>query len=395
MISADEARRLATEGLVPLDAETVPLHEALHRAAARDIAATRPLPGFHNSAMDGYAVRHADLAGDAPRLPIGMKISAGDAADRQLPPGTVARIFTGAPLPQGADTVIMQEDAETDGHEVVFRNVPPLASHVRYAGEDIAVGEPVVARGQTLHAGRIAMLAAQGHPEVSVYRRPRVAIVPNGDELVPIGDAVGFGQVPNTNSPMLAAQVRNAGGEPWPFAPVRDDLAAITEAMREAAAGADLVLTTGGMSVGDFDHARDALRADGELSFYKVAVKPGKPLGLGRLEGTPILGLPGNPVSTFVGFELFGRPMVRTIGGFTVTDRPAFQAVLQRSVPQNRTRPEYVRCDILPDGTLQPWPKQGSSIISSLLHSDALAKIPMGEGTIEAGTLVEAIDLRR
>ncbi len=395
MISAEEARRLATEGLAPIDVETLSLVEALHRAVAADIVATRALPGFDNSAMDGFAVRHADVQGERPSLSVRMHVSAGAIPDRALEPGEAARIFTGAPLPEGADTVVMQEDAEVEGETVTFTDVPPARSHVRYRGEDIAPGEPVVTRGMELHAGRIAMLAAQGHGSLDVYRRPRVAIVPTGDELVPIGADVGPGQVPNTNAPMLAAQVRDAGGEPWVFGPVRDELAGITQAMREAAAGADLVLTTGGMSVGDFDHVRHALSADGELSFYKVAVKPGKPLGLGRLEGTPILGLPGNPVSAFVGFELFGRPMVRTLGGYATTDRPAFSAPLAREVRRNRTRPEYVRCDILADGTLSPWPKQGSGILSSLLHADALAMIPAGPDVVAAGSTVQAVDLRR
>lgn len=395
MIPVDEARRLATEGLEPLGTETVPLVDALHRAVAEDRHATRALPGFDNTAMDGYAVRHADLVGEAPRLTVGMAIPAGAVPGEPLGPGQAARIFTGAPLPEGADTIVMQEDTVVEGDVVEIREVPAKRSHVRYRGEDIDVGDVVVTRGQALHAGRLAMLAAQGHAMVPVFRRPRVAIVPNGDELVPIGAEVGFGQVPNTNAPMLAAQVRDAGGEPWLIDPVKDELAAITEALREAAAGADLVLTTGGMSVGDFDHARDALRADGALSFYKVAVKPGKPLGLGRLGDTPILGLPGNPVSAFVGMELFGRPMVRTLGGYQVTDRPRFRGTLGADVHRNRTRPEYVRCDQLDDGTLMPWPKQGSSIIRSLLHSDALAKIPQGEGVLPAGAAVVAVDLRR
>ena len=395
MIPVKDARRLVTEGLEPVETETVALVAALHRAVAVDISATRPLPGFHNSAMDGYAVRHADLAGESPKLRIGMRIGAGTVPERPLATDEAARIFTGAPLPQGADTIVMQEDTTEQEAFVTIDEVPPLRSHVRYRGEDIDVGMPVVARGDALVPGRLAMLAAQGHPIVTVFRRPRVAIVPNGDELVAIGEEVGIGQVPNTNAVMLASQVADAGGKPWTFDPVPDDPAAIAEALRDAASGADLVLTTGGMSVGDFDYARDALQADGQLSFYKVAVKPGKPLGLGRLGGTPILGLPGNPVSAYVGFELFGRPMVRTLGGYTVTDRPRFEATLAAEVPQNRTRPEYVRCDVLPDGRLDPWPRQGSSIISSLLHAEALALIPSGTSVIEAGAVVAAVDLRR
>jgi len=394
MISVEEARRLVTVGLEPLDPESVALAQALARPAARDVRATRPLPGFHNSAMDGYAVRHADLD-EHTTLRVGLQIPAGVVPERSLQPGEAARIFTGAPLPEGADTVIMQENAERDGDSVHFTQVPRSGANVRYRGEDIDVDEPVVTRGQTLVPGALAMLAAQGHRQVQVVRRPRVAIVPNGDELVPIDAHVGPGQVPNTNAHMLAAQVLAAGGDPWTFDPVRDHPDAVTAALRTAGDGADLVLTTGGMSVGDFDYARDALKADGELAFYKVRLKPGKPLGLGRLGGTPILGLPGNPVSAFVGFELFGRPMLRCLAGFAELDHPRFLATLASPMRQNRSRPEFVRCDIIDGDRVLPWPKQGSGMISSLLHASALALIPQGQGTLEPGAVVEAVDLRR
>lgn len=396
MIPVEEARALATRGLTALPPERVDLADALHRAAAELLRADRPLPGFDNSAMDGYAVRFADLRdlGDAP-LTVGMEIPAGVVPDRPLGRGQAARIFTGAPLPQGADTVVMQEDTRREGDQVFLTELPERrGTHVRYEGEDVADGEVIVRPGQVLVPGRLAMIAAQGHRTVLVGARPRVAIVPNGDELVPIDAEVGPGQVPDTNAHMLAAQVTAAGGVPVRFDPVPDTLEALTRTLREAASTADLVLTTGGMSVGDFDHAREALKADGELSFYKVRLKPGKPLGLGRLDQTPILGLPGNPVSAFVGFELFGRPMLRTLAGFDEVDHPRFEATLARPVRQNRSRPEFVRCDVV-GGKLVPWPKQGSSMISSLLHADALATIPQGTGTLDEGTRVVAVDLRR
>lgn len=393
MIPVEEARAHVTRDLAPLPSEEVELADALGRAAGADVTATRALPGFHNAAMDGYAVRHADLAEEP--LTVGLQIPAGVVAERALRPREVARIFTGAPLPKGADTVVMQEDATRSGKTVAFTEHPRRGSHVRRRGEDIDEGEIVVSRGQLLTPGRLAMLAAQGHRRVRVGRRPRVAIVPNGDELVPIDADVRPGQVPNTNAHMLAAQVVAAGGVAWRFDPVRDDADTLTRVLREAAGGADLVLTTGGMSVGDFDHARDVLSADGSLAFYKVRMKPGKPLGLGHLGGTPILGLPGNPVSAFVGFELFARPMVRTLAGFAAVDRPRIRAVLGREVRQNHSRPEYVRCDVGPQGRLMPWPKQGSGMISSLLHADVLARIPQGDGTLPAGTEVVGVDLRR
>jgi molybdopterin molybdotransferase len=212
---------------------------------------------------------------------------------------------------------------------------------------------------------------------------------------VPIDAELTVGQVPNTNAHMLAAQVVAAGGVPWAFDPVPDDPDAIAAAFQQAAAGADLVLTTGGMSVGDFDYAREAMRAEGELDFYKVRMKPGKPLGLGRIAGVPILGLPGNPVSAFVGFELFGRPLLRSLGGFSDVDHPRFTGRLARPVRQNRTRPEFQRCAVRGDRELEPWPRQGSGHISSLLEAEVLALIPEGDGELPAGTEVVAIDLRR
>lgn len=390
MISIEEARALMTRHAVRLPTEDVDLGEAFGRALAVDLVARRALPAFDNSAMDGYAVRSVDLA--LPSLRVTMQIPAGVMPDQTLGQGEAARIFTGAPMPAGADTVVMQENVEADGDRITLTKPPDEGANVRRAGEDMSVGEVLITAGTTLGAGHLAVAAAQGLGRLSVVRRPRVAIVPNGDELVPVGVDPNPGQIPNTNAPMLAAQVRNAGGEPWVFPPVADDRDAIAAAMREAGRHADLVLTTGGMSVGDFDHARDVLAVDASLDFYKVRVKPGKPLGLGRIGSTPVLGLPGNPVSAFVGFEIFGRPLLRTLGGFSNPDRPRFQATLAREVRPNRTRPEFIRCDLI-DGQLHPWPKQGSAMMSSLLHADALALIPAGTQTVAAGSTVQAVRL--
>lgn len=391
MIDPAEARRLATEGLAALPSETVALDAALDRAAAEPLVCTRPLPGVTNSAMDGYALRHADAHRP---LTVAMAVPAGQMPERVLEPGEAARIFTGAPVPDGADTVVMQEDTRREGDVVHVVAAPARGANIRWRGEDVDAGEPLIAVGDVLTPGRLAMIAAQGHRRVAVVRRCRVAVVPNGDELVPIDAEVAPGQVPNTNAHMLAAQVRAAGGVPVVFDPVPDRPDAVVEAFRRATAEADLVLTTGGMSVGDFDFAREALATEGAMAFYKVRLKPGKPLGLGRIGGVPVLGLPGNPVSAFVGFELFGRPMLRTLGGWRDTDHPRFHAPLAHPVRRNRSRPEFIRCDVV-DGQLVPWPKQGSGMISSLLHADALALVPMGEGALAAGAVIEAVDLRR
>lgn len=389
MLSIQEARTKVTESLVPIGVEQVVLADAVGRSLGDDLFGVRSMPGETNSAMDGYAVRASDGAGP---LPVTMTIPAG-VMPGPLAPGRAARIFTGAPVPEGADAIVIQEDAVRDGDLVRFTAPPVAGEHMRWRGADIAEGEILLKRGARITPGVVALLASQGMTHVVVGRRPRVVIVPNGDEIVPIDADLAPGQVPNTNTHMLTAQVLAAGGVPMCMPPVPDRPEAVADALGRAVQDADLVLTTGGMSVGDFDFARDALAVDGEMAFYKVRMKPGKPLGLGRIAGVPVLGLPGNPVSAFVGFELFGRPMVRTLAGFLVVDRPRFQAPLAQDVRQNRTRPEYQRCDVR-DGELVPWRKQGSSMISSLVHADALALVPQGEGVLPRGTVVEAVDLR-
>lgn len=393
MISAEEARILVSKGLFPIGTECVALDEALGRALAVDLRASRDLPPFSNSAMDGYAVRSTDLGAEHDPLEVVQVIAAGQSSTTPIRPGEAARIFTGAPMPPGADTVVIQENVTRVDDAIRFTTPPSPGANVRLRGEDISAGSIYMHHGQALTAGRLTMVAAQGLREVTVFAQPRVAILPNGDELVPIDSPLAPGQVPNTNAHMLGLQVRNAGGIPIIYPPIPDQPSAIAEALESACKVADLVLTTGGMSVGDFDYTRDALGADGDLSFYKVRLKPGKPLGLGRLKGTPILGLPGNPVSAFVGYELFGRVMTRILGGYALVDHPRFDAPLGTSVSRNRTRPEYMRCAVK-DGVLLPWPRQGSGMISSLLEADALAIIEAGPGMADAGEVVTAVDLR-
>ncbi len=392
MIAVEEARALATEGLRPLAAESVPLADALGRALADAVTATRALPGFTNSAMDGYAVQHASLNG-AP-LDVVMTLPAGVAASGAVGPGQAARIFTGAVLPPGADTVVIQENTRREGDRVWVDERPRAGANIRHAGSDVAVGRTLVRPGVELHPGLVAMLAAQGLRQVPVVRRPRVAILPNGDELVPIDAALLPGQVPNTNAHMLAAQVLEAGGQPRVFPPIPDAADALTAVLQEATASADLVLTTGGMSVGDFDFAREVLSVAGDLAFHKVRMKPGKPLGLGRIDGVPVLGLPGNPVSAFVGFELFGRPMLRTLAGFTVVDRPRGEAPVASRIRRNRSRPEFVRCRVTGAGLVR-HDNQSSGALGSLVDVDVLARIPPGPEPVEPGETVRYLDLRR
>jgi molybdopterin molybdotransferase len=396
MIDIADARELALGGLVPLGTEAVSLDAALGRALGREVVAGRPFPGTTNSAMDGWAVRHADLSVGA-SLRIVDRIPAGAVPTIPVASGEAARIYTGAPLPPGADTVVIQEDCDEVDGRVVVREVPGLRDNVRAQGSDTRVGQVLLSAGHELRPGDIAVLASQGFATVEVHQRVRVVIVPNGDEVVTIDVTPGVGQVPDTNAWMLQAQVTRAGGSARRLDPVPDRADVLERALRTAAAEADLVITTGGMSVGDYDHARDALGLDGDLAFYKVRMKPGKPLGVGRLGGVPVLGLPGNPLSAFVGFELFGRPMLRTLGGFSVVDRPRFHARLGRDVRRNRGRVDHLRSRLhVDDGgwVVTPGPRQGSGDMSSILWSDALAVIPSGTAPAREGELVEVVDLR-
>lgn len=391
MLEVDEALRLVLEGTGPLGLESVRFTQSLGRVAGQDVAVTRPQPPFSNSAMDGYAVRASDLVG-APPFP--LNVVAESAAGRRdrlvLGPKEAVRIFTGAPMPEGADAVIIQENV-TNGAAQVNASV---GENVRQTGVDLAAGTLIVKKGETLGPGEIANLATQGVLEPKVFRRPKVAVFSTGDELMPPGPEPGFGQITNSSVPMLAACLQTFGAEPIVEAPVRDNLSLIKEAILRAIQGADLLVVTGGMSVGDYDFAATAMRELGTVAFHKVRMKPGKPLAFGRIEDTPVLGLPGNPVSSFVGLELFARPMVRTLSGCQTLARPRTTQPLANGVRRNRSRPEYVR-GRFEAGGFRTFPRQGSNDLSSLLAVEGLAVIDSGDEPMVAGDPVSIVDLRR
>jgi len=370
--------------------EAVALDAALGRVLAQDVVATRALPGFDNSAMDGYAARAAELPGT---LALAGVVGAGELRAEPVPAGHAVRIFTGAPMPADLDTVVMQENAARDGDRVTLP-ATPAGDNVRRAGEDVAIGETVLAAGTRLLPWHLGVLAALGVTQVPVARRPNVAIVATGDELVDAATVPGPGQLVDSSAHALDALVREAGGVPHRLGVARDDLDAIT-LLLTAALAHDVVITTGGVSVGDRDHVRAALDAAGvTLELYKIAMKPGKPFSFGRREDTPVFGLPGNPVSTVIGFELFLRPALLAIQGAATVERPRAPVELPAGFRKQPGRAHYLRARVVREGArlvAQVHPKQGSAMLSSLIGVNAIVEIAADVTTIPPGGTAPAI----
>jgi molybdopterin molybdotransferase len=374
------ARRLA-----PAASERVALGEVAGRVLAADLVARRPLPGFDYSAMDGYAVATADLAHDAPSgtwvLPVVGESAAGRGLDA-LAPGSACRIFTGAPVPSSADAVVMQEHVRRQGDAIAFEARPKPGQHVRRAGEDLATGAVALTAGTRLTAGAIALAAMLDRAEVLVARRPRVTILCTGEELRAPGDDPRPGSVAESNSAPIAALARQAGALVRVAPIAGDDLAATQRAIEDALDATDVLLTIGGVSVGDHDVVRPALeRAGVTLGFWKVAVKPGKPLAVGSRGRAVVLGLPGNPASAIVTFTVFGMPVLRALQGDA---RPLPLALPVRFTPTRSRSPdrlELVRSRLhVEEGALvaRPHDNQASGATTSLASSDGLAFVPPG-----------------
>ena len=360
-----------------LASERVRLDRAAGRVLAADVVATRALPGFDNSAMDGYAARSADLPGT---LPVAGGIAAGQREVAALPERAAMRILTGAPMPPGADTVVIQEDATRDGERVTLP-ASPAGDNVRLTGEDVAVGEAVLAAGTRLSPWDIGLCAALGITEVPVARAPRVALIATGDELVDVTTPPGPGELVDSSVHALEALVGEAGGVADRLGIARDNLASLADRFA-ASLGYDVVITTGGVSVGDRDYVHAALAAAGiTLELYKVAMKPGKPFSFGMRAGSPpapVFGLPGNPVSTVVAFELFLRPALLAMQGATVTERPTATVRVAGGYRKQAGRAHYVRAHVARAGEqliATPHPKQGSAMLSSLVGCNALVVV--------------------
>jgi molybdopterin molybdotransferase len=404
VLSFDEARARVLSGAARLGREQVPLADAAGRVLAEPLVAARALPPFDGSAMDGYAVRLADFAGEPPfRLPVGAAESRAGRPAPVLEPGAVCRIFTGAELPRGADAVVMQEDVARDETWAVFRARPRPRAHVRAAGEDLRPGAQAIAEGTRLHAGHLALAASLDRGELGVARRPRVAIVCTGDELRAPGTAGGAraNAIPESNGVALASLVRQVGGAPRLAPSVGDDLDATAAAIDAALLGADLVLTVGGVSVGDHDVVRPALERLGVgLDFYKVAIKPGKPVTFGTRQTGPatvrVLGLPGNPASALTTFALFGAPLVRALQGDAAPLPLLVPARLGAPVRHKPGRLEFVRVVLGREGrelVAAPLANQASGAATSMGWATALALIPLEAEDLAGGTPVDVLRL--
>lgn len=384
MLSVNEAAAKVLAAVAPLPSETVELEAAAGRILAAPVVATRPLPGFDNSAMDGYAVRAAELPAT---LPVVAVVAAGAAPGDAPPAGSAVRIFTGAPMPPGTDAVVLQEEAQRDGDLVTLPATAP-GTHVRLAGEDLALGEQAVARGVRLGPGELGLCAALGAARLEVARRPRVAILATGDELVPVTQVPGPGQLVDSSRYALAAAVREAGGEVHALGIVPDEPEASRRAIA-AALGYDVLLTTGGVSVGDRDFVKEAFTAAGvELELWKVAMKPGKPLAFGRAAHTLVFGLPGNPVSSMVSFELFVRPALLALQGALRCVRAQVPVVLPAGYRKPAGRAHFLRALVEREGAMLRatlHAKQGSAMQTSMVGVNALVEIGAELTAIEPG----------
>jgi molybdopterin molybdotransferase len=385
LLTIEEARARVLEATTALETEELEVADALGRVLGEDIVAAHDVPGFANSAMDGFAIR----SGPAGRtLRIAGESRAGAPADVVIGDGEAVRISTGAAVPDGADAILPAEDADDRGDVVKPAVDVPAGQHLRGAGEDLRRGATVLRAGTRLGPAELGLVVEAGRARIRCGRAPRVAVLATGDELVAPGEPLAHGQLHNSNAVTLAALARDAGAAVIHTSEVADDARATRAAIERALDGADVLMLTGGVSVGPHDHVKPALGALGvEEVFWRVALRPGKPLWFGRRGAQLVFGLPGNPVSAVVCFLLFARPALAALQGATDPPRRG-RALLAEPVPRQRTREEAVRVRLL-DGRAQPTGPQGSHQLSSMLGAEALAIIPRGEGDLPAGTEVE------
>lgn len=414
--SIDEHVAAALALVAPLAAVNVGVDQAVGHVLVEDVVAPAALPRWDNSGMDGFAVRRQDVLGASPDTPVTLEVladlPAGTAETPEVRPGTAARIMTGAPVPPGADAVVPVEltDAlepqlrgEAPSAVVRILQEPALGAHVRRAGEDVSVGDLVLAAGTLLGPAQVAAAAAVGHGEVTVRRRPRVAVMSTGSELVPPGEPLRRGQIPDTNSYLLAELVRAAGGTPIRLGAVPDDALELRGTLdRLESDGVDAIITSGGVSMGAFDVVKEVLRDEPGMAFVQVPMQPGKPQGLGRLRGgTPMFALPGNPVSSFVSFEVFVRPALLRMRGLTEVERPRITCVAAEGWNGPPGRTQYIPVRFVPGADAVPRvvPSarggSGSHLVASLARCEGLAVVDAATTRVEAGDRVRVMRVDR
>lgn len=395
-ISVVEARETILESIRPMGAERVPVSESLGRVLAENVDSRWNLPPLDNSAMDGFAVRSADLEQASTEHPVLLRVledvRAGQLPSESLVAGTAIRIMTGAPMPEGADAVVKVEDTVSEGESVSFSAPVQPGEHVRKAGEDVATGARVLLEGTVMTPAVIAMAASLGRASVRVVQRPRVAVLCTGDELIEVDGERRGGRFVASNLYSLEAQVRECGATPVVLGIARDRVESIERKLLEAS-GCDVIVSTGGVSVGDYDLVKEVLERIGtEMVLWRVAMKPGHPLAFGRLNDKPVFGLPGNPVSAMVSFEQFVRPALLRMMGHQRIARPVVRARLEEPLKQKPGRTGFMRAvvSLSNDGfSVRTTGHQSSGMLGSMVAANALLVMPAEVSALEAGELVD------
>jgi molybdopterin molybdotransferase len=393
LLSVEEARERLLASIHPLSPLELPLQEAHGCVLARDVVAERDIPDFASSAMDGFAVRSADVAPATPSEPVALRVVGraliGHRPEATVGGGEAVRIATGAPIPAGADTIVPIENADLDGDTVRIRAGNPEGRHVRPSGEDARTGEPLVRAGRRLGAPEMGLLATAGASHPLVHPRPRVVVLSTGDELIPPTQSPEFGQVRDSNAYLLFGALREAGAAPVLAGIVPDDVDAFKEVVLNHLVQADAFVSSGGVSVGERDVVKAAFFRRGEVDFYRVAMQPGMPQAFGHVEGKPYFGLPGNPVSVFVSFEVFIRPALLKMMGRRHLFRPEVRARLTDEVVGPRGKTQFARVLVRPghDGGYEATPTggRGSNLIATVSRANGLAIVPAGVERAAAG----------
>ena len=397
MLSVEEAAGRILAAFSRLDPEPTSILESLGLLLAEDVVATFDIPPLANSAMDGYAVRSEDVRGAGPESPRRLRIiadvAAGYVSDSRVTEGVAIRIMTGAPVPEGADAVVQVELTERENDDVLVLAETAHLRNIRPSGEDVRAGQTVLRSGALIRPPEVGVLASLGRRSALCVRRPRVGVLATGDELVEPGERLAPGQIYNANAYSTAAQVLEAGGVPVMLGIARDTRDSLSITLQAALAqGVDMLITSGGVSVGDFDLVKDMLAAQGEIDFWQVNMKPGKPLAFGKISGVPMIGLPGNPVSAIVSFELFGRPAIHTMLGLPPKPRPTATARLLDHYQKTDDRRHFVRVIVEQrngENVARLTGEQGSGILTSLTAANALAVIPENAPDVRVGESVE------